>query len=130
MANSELYSLIFADSLVSNLAINFHREFAIDSAKMFGSYDPFLIVLISSLAFLLACFMNYILGRMLWNVFGKKESNIVTDSYFYLLLILSAVPMVGKFILVLAGFKRLYWLRVLSICGTLKLCYYLFIVFI
>ena len=78
MANSELYSLIFADSLVSNLAINFHREFAIDSAKMFGSCDPFLIVLISSLAFLLACFMNYILGRMLWNVFGKKESNINT----------------------------------------------------
>jgi len=130
ISTSESYSLIFTDSLVSNLAINFHREFALYSAKMFGDYNAFLIVLTVTIAFLLASLLNYIFGRMLNNVFGVQNNSLAANNnFFYLLLIASIIPMVGKFIITLAGFKKLNPLKVLCLCGSLKLCYYFGVIY-
>ena len=132
MNNLESYSLLFTDSLVSNLAINANAEFVIYSMKMFGNYSHWLMIIIASSAFIVAISLNYLLGRLLFNIFkygAEPRSDLLklpflNSKSIFLILLLSAIPFFGKFIPLFAGLKRLKFMYVIWVCAIAKFCYY------
>lgn len=130
MNKSELYALLFTDSFTSNLAINTNLEFIVYSMKTFGGYNVIHLIVLSSAAMSLAFCANYLLGMVL--SFAFKQSSIEINEKFKLdfkylvfILLLSAVPFFGKFISLFAGFLRINILKVLPVCISAKICYYL-----
>jgi membrane protein YqaA with SNARE-associated domain len=132
---NETYTLLFTDSLVSNFAINFSDELVIHSMKVFGSYNPYLMVLVASFAFLLSACVNYVFGILCYNILkpfqpeeeGASKINperVRSHKYLILILMLSAVPFFGKFVMLFAGFCRVPPLLTISIGSASRLIYY------
>lgn len=67
MSIFETYFLISTDTLVSNLAFNNSSGMFIKTIKIFKTYKLHLLILIvSSLAFLVAAIINYIPGKIFY----------------------------------------------------------------
>ncbi|WP_253307465.1 MULTISPECIES: DedA family protein [unclassified Rickettsia] len=134
MTPFETYSLLFVDSFVANLAIGFQRELIFHSMKMFGIYNPLMMLLVAVCACLAAITVNYIFGRILLNIFyfSKDEKNILRHKKFaqfclkYDVILLSLIifPFWGSFISLFAGFFRINFLKLLSVGCIVKACYY------
>lgn len=135
MNKTESYSLLFTDSLIGNLAINPSSEFIIYSMKMFATYNAaimFIIVLCASFA---SITLNYFFGKILKKIFdnsvatklnaNQKTAEGIFNKYYILFLILSVVPICGKFIQLAAGVFNVRYARVITICMLLKAIYYL-----
>jgi len=132
---TEIYLLLFTDTLVSNLAINTSAELVIHSMKIFNSYNPYTIIVVSTISFALASSINYLLGIICHKVLAplandeialsqNKIEQIRRSKYFLLLLLLSAAPFFGKFVLVFAGFCRINLILTITIAVFAKLVYY------
>jgi membrane protein YqaA with SNARE-associated domain len=135
MDSFEMYSLLFTDSLVSNFAFNISTELALHSMKIFGLYNSYLVIMLASLAFMLAACINYGLGILCYNILaplkskGTNTNNINTDKirrnkYLPFFLLLSAVPFFGKFIMLFAGFCKVRPILAISIGSLSRLIYY------
>jgi len=134
----ELYVLLFTDSLVSNFAFNIDTELVIHSMKIFGFYDPFKILLIASLAFTLISMINYVLGLACYNILVSEKDRAESansrirafreSKYLFLILMLSAAPFYGKFVVLFAGFCRVRFERVIIISALSKLVYYIYVI--
>jgi membrane protein YqaA with SNARE-associated domain len=136
MDSFEIYSLLFTDSLVSNFTFNISTELALHSMKIFGLYNSYLVILLASLAFMLAACINYGLGILCYNILaplkkseGTNANNINTDKirrnkYLPFFLLLSAVPFFGKFIMLFAGFCKVRPMLAISIGSLSRLIYY------
>lgn len=132
---TEMYLLLFTDTLVTNLAINTSAELVIHSMKIFNSYNHYLIILVSTISFAFASSINYLLGLICHKVLAPLTNEDVVSSqnkieqirrsrYLLLFLALSAVPFFGKFILVFAGFCRINLSLTIAITVFSKLVYY------
>ncbi len=131
---TEIYTLLFTDTLVSNFAFNASSEIAISSMKIFGLHDPYIIVVVAALAFFASCCINYVLGVICYRILSPLNSeennkNIKIDlvrnnKHLPLLLLLSAVPFFGKFIILFSGFCKVRPLLAISIGSLAKLVYY------
>ena len=130
-----MYSLLFTDSLVSNFVFNISTELALHSMKIFGLYNSYLVIMLASLAFMLAACINYGLGILCYNILaplkseGINTNNINTDKirrnkYLPFFLLLSAVPFFGKFIMLFAGFCKVRPTLAISIGSLSRLIYY------
>lgn len=134
MNQIEVYSLLFTDSLVSNLVISLDNELMVHTMKVLGNHNKVPIILTSTAASIFANCINYFLGRVLFNFFYLVKNNVgnrVYDAYsqfiaryYVFALMLSIVPFWGKFIILLTGFTKVNFLRVIGISGLMKLCYY------
>ena len=134
MNQIEVYTLLFTDSLVSNLVISLDRELIFHTMKVFGDHNKVAIVLTSTTASIFANCINYFLGRVLFNFFYLTKNNVgnrVYDAYsqfiaryYVFVLMLSIIPFWGKFIILLTGFTKVNFFRVIGISGLMKLCYY------
>lgn len=140
MDHTEIYALLFTDTLTSNLAINISGELVLPSMKVFGNYDNFQILLVALAAYCIAICLNYVLGILCFKVLSPINSRDVENSKrvldkiknskaIYLLLILSAVPFFGKFILVFLGFLRFRCSHTLLLGGIMKLLYLSYYIF-
>jgi membrane protein YqaA with SNARE-associated domain len=132
---TEMYLLLFTDTLVTNLAINTSSELVINSMKIFNSYNPYAIILVSTTSFALASSINYLLGIICHKVLSPLTNEDIVSSqskieqirrsrYLLLFLALSAVPFFGKFVLVFAGFCRINLSLTIAIVIFSKLVYY------
>ena len=131
----EIYTLLFADTIVSNFAFNTSEELAIYSMRVFGLYNPYIVIAVAALAFFIACCINYVLGIICYRVLSPLNSeentenikiDIVRNSkYLPLLLMLSAVPFFGKFVVLFAGFCKVRPILAIGISGLAKLVYYI-----
>ncbi|WP_250311910.1 YqaA family protein [Rickettsia endosymbiont of Oedothorax gibbosus] len=140
MEQFEAYSLLFTDSLVGNLVISLDSELIVHSMKMFGVYNNLIIVVVATIASLVATSINYFFGIMLWRIFYfYKNTQIHTNQqllsqfffkYNILILWLIFIPLWGKFIPLIAGFTKINFIRVLAISGVIKLCYYSYSIYI
>ena len=111
---TEIYTLLFTDTLFSNFAFNTSSELALYSMQIFELYNPYIIIAVASAAFLVSCCINYIIGVVCYKILSPlntEEKNgtiridiIRTSKYLPLLLLLSAVPFFGKFVILFAGF--------------------------
>lgn len=134
MDKVESYSLLFTDTLVSNLAINVNEELVLSSMKLFGTYNNLIIIPVITTAFLIASSFNYLLGRLLFNILNApsdpsnklRYANFVKIIFRYkiIILLLVVAPFYGKLISVLVGFCRLGFTKTLAILGFAKFCYY------
>ncbi len=132
---TEIYLLLFTDTLVSNLAINPSSELVIHSMKIFNSYNPYIIIVVAAVSFSIASCINYLLGIICHKVLAplvteevmssqNKIEQIRRSRYLFLLLALSFVPFFSKFILVFAGFCRINLSLTIIIAVFVKLAYY------
>ncbi len=134
MDQLEAYSLLFTDSLVGNLVISLDSELIVHSMKMFGVYNNLIIVVVATIASLVATSINYFFGIMLLRIFYfSKNAQIHINqqllSQFFLkynifIFWLMLMPLWGRFIPLIAGFTKINFIRVLAISGVIKLCYY------
>lgn len=132
----EIYSLIFTDSLTANLAFNPYHEMAINSAKIFGLYNSYMLIIIASLAFSIASALNYIFGIACFKILsnGSVQQNFTNieklkeTKYINFLLILSMIPFLGNFVVLFAGFCRFKFLTVILISTIAKFIYYTFFI--
>ena len=134
MEQFEAYSLLFADSFVSNLVIGFQNELIFHSMKMFGGYNSLIMLLVATCASLSGNAVNYIFGRIVLNIFyaSKNEQNILRHknlaklyyTYEIFILFLMAFAFWGSFISLFSGFFKTKFLKFLSICSLAKICYY------
>ena len=137
MNQFEAYSLLFTDSLVSNLVISINRELIIDSMKIFGTYNNLLICIVATIASIIANSINYFFGRILLNIFYFPENEQAVYAlkqlvhlylkYSVIILSLVIVPFWGRFIPLSAGFIKMNFIKVLTISALMKLCYYIYI---
>ena len=132
---TEIYLLLFTDTLTGNLCFNISSELVIGSMKIFGNYNNAAIISIATPAFIIAAVINYIFGRICYKILApwtprerrlseKRIAQLNNNSYVLLLLIFSCVPFFGKFILFLAGFSKLNFKNVIVIAAITKLIYY------
>ncbi|MDC0864912.1 DedA family protein, partial [Rickettsiaceae bacterium] len=117
MDQVEIYLLLFTDTLVSNLVFITTPELIFHTMKKFGLHNGYLVVSISSLAFTISIFLNYLFGIICYKIllpFSKEESKIIeqrvsnirNNKYTPLVLICAAIPFWGKFIILFAGLCR------------------------
>lgn len=140
MDHTEIYALLFTDTLTSNLAINISTELVLPAMKIFGNYSNFQILLVTLAAYCTAICFNYVLGVLCFKVLAPinsrdvEHSRMVLDKLrnskiIYLLLMLSVVPFFGKFIVVFLGFLRLRFSHTLLLGGVMKLLYLSYYIF-
>ncbi len=138
MDQGEAYILLFTDILVSNLVITMDRELIVHTMKILGNYSKVVAVLTATVGAILANVINYFFGRIVFNFFYRNNKNASNRQHYetyssfiirysVFVLTLSIVPFWGKFIILLAGFTKVSFFRVISISGLLKICYYMFI---
>ena len=131
----ETYTLLFVDTLVSNFAFNSSTEIAINAMKIFDSYNAYLVILVASVAFILASSINYIFGMACYKILSplkSEEGESLNDRteqmrhspYLPLFLMISALPFFGKFIMLFAGFCNVRPLKALAISSGSRLVYY------
>jgi len=135
----EAYLLLFTDTLTSNIVISLHDELMLHTMLMFGNYNSLTILLTVWAAFTCSTGINYFFGRSLLNIFyyTKDQQKLLIhkafvkfyQKYKFILLILSAIPILGRFILLSAGFTKINLLKVLGISAIAKLCYYTYIIY-
>lgn len=131
----ETYTLLFIDTLVSNFAFNSSTEMAINAIKIFDSYNTYLVILAASFAFMFSSCINYIFGMACYKILSPlntEEGESLNDRtkqmrsspYLPLLLMLSALPFFGKFVMLFAGFCNVRPLQALAISSGSRLAYY------
>lgn len=137
----EKYLLILSDSLFGNLAIDNSKEIAIYSVAIFGGYSSLLVLVFALAGYTVASVLNYILGRVIFNILKPRDEekrkksetniNLIRKSRFMpLVLILSAVPFWGKFVPLFSGFCRVNFKTTIGICIASKLVYYCYVLFL
>lgn len=137
MEQLEIYLLLFTDSFVSNFVFNNADEVVLHSMKIFNTKSPYLVIITATSAAFFAYIVNYALGIACYKILAPmspEESRVdqnVKFKFFYNdfilipLLLLSAIPFFGKFIILFSGFCRAS-LRKTLLIGTLsKLTYYI-----
>lgn len=124
MTNFEAYLLLFTDALINNLAISINYEFVFATMRSFGNYNKILMILSASFGSSFAFTLNYLLGIIIGRILGKGNTNNFILKYMMIILLLSAVPFFGKFVLVIAGLYRYNIGITMLICSTLKFIYY------
>ena len=131
----ETYTLLFVDTLTSNFAFNASSELAINAMRIFGSYNIYLVVLVAAFAFMLSACINYIFGRLCYSILSPmkpEEGEGLNDrtkkmrdsKYLPWLLMFSAVPFFGKFVMLFSGFCKIPPLKAISIGSGSRLVYY------
>ena len=138
MAQFEFYKLLFTDSFTGNLVVSTNVRYVLDIALSFWGYVCSVAglsdaIIVSVCGYLCAISINFLIGKILLKTCvqsknqalierNNKYSNIAFK-YNQLFLLLSLVPIVGRFVPLMAGFFRLKFIRVLWFCGLCDLCY-------
>jgi membrane protein YqaA with SNARE-associated domain len=131
----EAYWLLFTDILVANIFFTFRGEMVNKTMCMLGGYNKLNIALISAFASTIAGCINYIFGRIFYNIYKSSNDPIMKRNYAVLkgtfsgrkilLLTLNVIPIMGKFLMLTAGFIRLSVMNICVIIFISRLIYYI-----
>ncbi|NRB11572.1 MAG: DedA family protein [Rickettsiaceae bacterium] len=134
----EIYALLFVDTLVSNLAFNINTEIVINSMLVFD-YNKIIIIIVTAMAYFVSILINYLFGKITYNILApisadKEKSQdrmgLIKNSRFLpLILLISGIPMMGKFVILFAGFCKVRLLMVISFAMIAKLTYYTLLIY-
>lgn len=139
MNQLESYSLLLSDSFFTNLAIDTSTELIVHTMKTFGNYNPILIIVIATIGFMLASIVNYFFGKIIFKVVApsnkQKHTEMVdrtqsvrNSKLLPYILLISAIPFWGKFIILYSGFCNIRFSYMLSIVTLAKLAYYSYLI--
>lgn len=140
MNQYESFSFLFTDSLCSNLVVSPHKELAIHVMKIMGGYDTHTTLVIGALGALCAVLINYVFGIVLYNLYRASSDQdiqqryqkltVFFNKYGIILLLISAVPHVGKFMILVAGFTRFGIIRSTIFATLGKVAYYIYVLYL
>ncbi len=113
----ENYSLLFTDTLFANFVFSFTDEIAIKAMLVFDTYPKYLIALTALGAYIIACLINYYMGKICYNILApmnKNEQELMNQRLvlmrgsriFKFIFLFSAAPFYGKFLILFAGFCK------------------------
>ena len=137
MNHLEIYLLLFTDTLVSNFAFNNSTELAVFSMKVFGFYNPYIVIFTASAAVAIAYCANYLLGIACYKILApmnndesgadnsKRIEAIRASKFLPLIILLSGVPFFGKFVILFAGFCRIPFFMTIALGTLAKFIYYI-----
>lgn len=138
MSLTENFMLIFTDTLIANIVFCFTNELAISTVKIFDHHNVYITIATAIFAFILASIFNYIFGTICFKILKpmqiKREdvkdltSNTNKNNYSYLILILSAIPFFGKFMMFFAGFAKINFKKALFVTVLSKALYYIYFI--
>lgn len=139
MQQLETYSLLLSDTFFTNLAIDNSTELVIHTIKIFGNYQPLPVIAIATIGFVLASMANYLLGKVIFKIVAPSEegkyqemqnrmTTIRNFKFLPLIILFSAVPFWGKFVVLFAGFCNIRFIYTMSILTVAKLSYYSYLI--
>jgi membrane protein YqaA with SNARE-associated domain len=107
---------------------------AMNSMRIFGTYNTYSVIATASSAYLISIIINYFMGKIFYNILSGKESDqpvtypriIEFRKFRYLLAFaaLSAIPFFGKFVILFSGFCQINLLRIISFGIITKVIFY------
>lgn len=141
MDQMETYLLLLSDSFFTNLAIDTSTELVIHALKIFGNYQPTLVIAIATMGFLCAAAVNYLFGKMIFKIVAPSDkeqhmamvarmNHIRNSKLLPIIIILSAIPFWGKFVILFAGFCSIRFRYTICIVAAAKLSYYTYLIFL
>lgn len=109
--------LIFADEFSAGLVLLNSSPIIMYAAKIFGNYPNISLLLVAVSARISAGLINYWLGRVLYSAFLKYSASKETIKryekfsdkfrrYWVVILLCATVPVLGNFVVLLAGLVR------------------------
>ena len=144
MEKFELYKLLFTDNFIGNLVVNndighvFHVMLGFDG-YLYSVISLLDIIIVSVFGYICAISVNYWIGKILLKIcilsknkkIIEKHNNlsIVLLKYDELFLLLSLIPIFGKFVPLIAGFSQLKFTKMIWFCGICDLCYYIVVAY-
>jgi hypothetical protein len=134
MTLTEKYLFLFVDTFCSNLALSITDGFAVGVMKDFG-YVGFQMLSLTFLGIVCAGVVNYLFGRVLYNIFVRymsddnllryKNIKSIWDNYHFIWFWLCFIPDFAKVMLVVCGFIRFKFMRSIFFLAFFKGVYYL-----
>jgi membrane protein YqaA with SNARE-associated domain len=140
----EYYKLLFMDSFNGNLVVSVDIRLMLNIALSFLgnrlTFIDFVVpIIVSVCGYICAIAINCLIGMILLKIcILSKNQALIDKNYKYaniiaryskLFLLLSLVPIIGKFVPLIAGFFRLNFTRVILFCGLYDLCYCVLVVY-
>ncbi len=117
MDNLQAYLLLFNDCFLTSLIIVPRLPYAIDVMTMLGTYNPYLIFVISLISSILGLMVNWVIGLFFRKIekfekFADRVDSLKKAEIFFndkgkWILLLSAIPFWGALFTVAAGTMRL-----------------------
>ena len=129
----EKYMLLYFDTLVANIVFTFKGELVNSSMISFKIYNRYFIILISAVAATSAGVINYIFGKILYNIWKANVLELSTHNYLALKKILhlypisislNVIPIINKIVMTAAGFVNLNFKATMVIIFISRIIYY------
>ena len=128
MSNFESYFLLWVDSFINNFSLSIAKPIVLQTMLFFG-YNSFLVISVYITAVISACLANYILGKVLYNIFVSltknkphnynKTKNIAQILLYIIAPILAFINMT-RFLVVFLGFMHISFLRAIIFPGLIQ----------
>ena len=140
----ELYKLLFNDSFIGNLAITIDIGYVMQAMLGFGGClsgvaSLFNIIIVSVFGYICAITINYWIGKFLLKICILSKNKKIIERhnnlsvalirYNELFLLLSVIPVFGRFVSLIAGFSEFKFTKIILVCGLCDLCYYVILVY-
>ena len=117
MDNFQAYIFLFNDCFLTSLLIIPRLSYALDTMLMLGTYNPYILFIISFFSSVIGLTMNWIIGLFFRRLeklekFADRIDSLNNAENFFnakgkWILLLSAIPLWGPFFTVIAGVLRL-----------------------
>lgn len=117
MDNFQAYVLLFNDCFLTSLILVPRLPYAIDVMTMLGTYNPYIIFIISFISSVIGLIVNWVIGLFLRKLetlerFSDRVDSLKKAEHFFKnkgkwILLLSTIPFWGALFTVAAGVLRL-----------------------
>lgn len=111
MTEIEKILLLFSDNFFTAIAFNPLIEYVYEAIIIFGTMNPVLATLVAALGKFCGGLVNYLLGRMFFVLISEDNKTYLLgleqyNKRLFFLPILACIPILGVFLLILAGLFR------------------------
>ena len=140
MTQFEAYYFLFTDSFFSNLAITARLELALYTMQILGDYDTNTIFMVALLGATCSIPANYIIGIVCYNLYKfstdqriqlrYQKTTTLFKKYGTYILLFAAIPYVGKFAIIIAGFTRFGLMQTLLYATLGRILYYAYVLYL
>ena len=133
----EQISMLFADEFCATLILLNNEAVVLPAMLIFGGYNIKLLIATSAMARCFSAIANYMLGRVIYNIFIKFSTNQILQqrydsfkklfsSYGLIILLGCFIPVVGNIITLLAGIARYNLIYTSLYFAASSLVYYMY----
>jgi len=128
---TEIYSYLFADSVITSLIFPLHSSLVYPVMLMFGGYNIPIIIAIAIAGLAVGAIGNFYLGKILLSV-SRYDGNIRNENEYFkyiksfspYIMLASWIPFIGALLVALTGAAGARLLKILPIFMIVNAIYY------